>query len=269
MDIIKDTEGWYLHGFPCCYYSQYREESEYLFCGGHYPLKIESVRNMVTCQNYESSIKPLAQFSKLFDGYVPGRMNNKDRSLVVDLCDYSFGFVVDKNIKISEYIYKCFKAFSQNKTYIVLNTDWMNGTYKEFKKMLYHDIKGYKCWDDVNDKISDKNKFNLFKSDLFRLLPNLQTIVLITTTGDGTDVYPLSFLCLLSEIENTSLNKLIIKAIRATRYGYDKSWLLDIWSTSKEQVSKLFANKNYQIKYQTQTNSFAYTEDIVIISKNK
>ena len=99
--------------------------------------------------------------------------------------------------------------------------------------------------------------------DLFRLLLNLQTIVLITTDIVGCDIYPFSFLCLFNEMENSSLKKVMIKAIRATDYGYDKSWLFD--KGIKEELKQEVAKTDYKIKYQTQTNSQNKTEDIVII----
>ena len=269
MDIINDYEGYYLHGFPCFYYSQYKEESEYLFFGGHYQIKVESVRNMLTLENCQSSIKPLAQFSRIFNGDAPQQddddMSVSDVSMVKCLCDNEIGFGINKNERINQYIYKCFKAYSQNKTYIILNIEWIKDTYKDFRDLFFYDIKHYFNTADVSDKIfSVTDKSNMFTHDLFRLLPNLQTIVLITTNINGSSVYPLSLSYLLSQIENTSLNKVIIKATRKS----GKSWLMDMWS-SKEIVSEMFANRNYQMKYQTQPNSEAGVEDNVIIYKNK
>ena len=264
MDVIDGPEGYDLHAFPCFYYSQYKEESEYLLFGGHYQIRVNSIRNMITQNNYQSFIKPLAQFEKIFNGSRPYGMSVSDICVVKCLCDSVFGFVVDfnKNKKIKKYIYKCFKAYSQNKTYIVLNTDYIKDTYKEFRNMIFYDIKKYKYDDDKILSVSDR--VNVFKSDLFRLLPNLQTIVFITTDWNGYFIYPFSFLCLLNEIYNNSkLKKVIIKATRKNKEK--ESWLL--WS--KEEVIKIFANKNYKTTFKTQKNSFGDVEDCVIICKDK
>ncbi len=43
----------YLNSFSCSFLSQYPEEAEYLYCGGAYRNKIESIRNLNTKQNCE------------------------------------------------------------------------------------------------------------------------------------------------------------------------------------------------------------------------
>ena len=226
-------------------------------------MEIKSIRNMITQKNYQSFIKPLAQFEKIFNGQGVGgsNMSVSDISMVKCLCDSLFGFVVsfNKNKKISEYIYKCFKAYSQNKTYIVLNIDEISRSYKDFINMMFYDIKQY----EYNKIESVTDRVNVFKSDLFRLLPNLQTIVFITTSLYGEYVYPFSFLCLLNEMNNSKLKKVIIKATRINKEK--ESWLL--WS--KEEVIKIFANKNYKTTFKTQKDSAGEVEDCIIISKHK
>eukprot|EP01084_Bolivina_argentea_P260441 439823_1 len=55
----------FLHGFSCGWVSRYKEEAEVIYIGGHYRIKIESVRIINRNQNFEEYFAVLAKFNKI------------------------------------------------------------------------------------------------------------------------------------------------------------------------------------------------------------
>eukprot|EP01083_Nonionella_stella_P183192 661290_1 len=63
---------YYLSGFPCGWLSDFKEEDEVLFMGGHFRMKIESVRILRGkgghCQNFDVFCGALNKFDAMFNG---------------------------------------------------------------------------------------------------------------------------------------------------------------------------------------------------------
>ena len=262
----------HLRGFSCSWLSAYKEESECLFFGGHYRIKIETVTIMETKRNYKTFFKALEKVNKIFNGkYIcqleDDRLSNKDRLFFSFLL---FGVVLDKkdisSLKIDKYIKDTITSFKKNKTQIILNIDFLYRLNdKEMNDKIMNKMVEYK-YDEV-DGLSVCDSINLFCKDIFKIFDNLKTIILITTSQYGDYQYVFSFIYLLSIIcESSTLTNIEIKAIR---YRNEPSWLSCLWSSSSSYLIELYKQKNLNIKMMetTRTGYSFFLEDRILICR--
>ena len=297
----------YLHGFNCSWLSQFKEESECLFFGGHYRMKVEAVTVMATSRNYRSFFSALEKVNRVFNGDFVSKesLSNKDRVFINFLL---FGVTKKKKrgrppridlewLKSDEYMKDTITSFKKNKMQIVLNLhNSSKNDYKMGDKFM-HNIKvrqyrdEYKWRDDAYDWYNkEKNKSavrdvkidglslsdstNLFRENIFKLFDNLKTIILITTDHIGKKEYGFSLMYLLSIIwKSATLKNIEIKAI--TRGSLKDSWLRNLWTSSSTHLRYQYKKKNFKIQMMEteQCNTVAETpgsvhlEETLLISR--
>eukprot|EP01084_Bolivina_argentea_P214765 364581_1 len=84
----------------------------------------------------------------------------------------------------------------------------------------------------------DNGFSNLFKSELLSIFKNVKTIIIRTTNDRGYCCYALSMISLLSLIESTSMDKIIIKAVTDEDDGYN--WIESLWNVNKEIITNKY-----------------------------
>ena len=118
-----------------------------------------------------------------------------------------FKYSTDSNLEYSkitlpQYIYQTFNTFRKHKQKITINMDDIDRYLKDkiLLNLLFDNVVRvrYGSWIEVD------NKQNVIKSDVLELLQNVNQIEI-----DAYD-YPFSLLQFLSNIENTSVNKVSI-----------------------------------------------------------
>merc|ERR1712130_977217 len=110
--------------------------------GGHFRIRIESIRLRETCENFEDLITPLFYLDALITGIgMMGniKMKSKDMELIPLL-------ITDKlerkrNETIHEYIHDIFECFCQNKQQICLHLESMKRANREMVGLIMNDIK--------------------------------------------------------------------------------------------------------------------------------
>ena len=130
----------YLRGFYCGWISQFREEEETLFFGGHYRIRIASIRNMKTHDNHQTIMQALSKFSRLFHGQWVRNPSWEESDFVIikALFLWKLG-KVGKNKKIKEYIYKSFQAFCDFQTAAKLDMLWIEDVPVDLRELMVYD----------------------------------------------------------------------------------------------------------------------------------
>ncbi len=153
-----------------------------------------------------------------------------------------------RRVTFDTYIYNTFIAYTHTKKQIVFALDdlYQDDANSEMRDLVMHKMsKG-------SDVRVDNDVSNLFKSELLSIFKNVKTIIIKTTYSHRSDCYTLSMICLLSLIESTSLDKIIIKAV-TDAYKKDKyNWIESLWNVNKEIITNKYHTKNYNINVKTE-----------------
>eukprot|EP01084_Bolivina_argentea_P250258 419232_1 len=271
-----------LRGFDCSWMSRYADEDERLFFGGLYRIKNESVRIKKTKQNFEEFFTSLFYFDAMITGAlglgdIPIlRTTSKIISLLM-----KWKLHKEKNENIAAYIYDSFECFCQNKQQISLNLMELANANRKMTKLIIHfsdnkdcpncgdnlgryttkqkngvvcnickvhvetGVTFYACAKcgvikcmDCGEKVAKNN--NLFHKELLDIFENV-SIFVINASG-----HSFSLLGLLSMIESSSLEQVVIKANRWKKIN--DSWINSLWSsTSSIQIQRKYHEKKFTV----------------------
>eukprot|EP01084_Bolivina_argentea_P157503 274462_1 len=135
-----------LKSFCCSWLSDYQGENEWLFCGGQYKIKIESIKTIENNENYTSFFKGLFYFDCMINGSkLEGFNVNK---IEVAKIDY---LMLTKLIKhklktngfsnnYPKYINQTFEAFTNNKNTITLNLHQICKHLAALSGLIFHSV---------------------------------------------------------------------------------------------------------------------------------
>eukprot|EP01084_Bolivina_argentea_P270346 459659_1 len=116
-------------------------------------------------------------------------------------------------------------------------------------------------------KQHSQHQSNLFRKKIFDIFKYCGTLIVYTTDRHGYDAYPLSFLSLLSEIEQISFTKIIIKAVHPREWTPNPSWISFMWEKHGHDLTGNYQQKKLNISFTNTKNEKGYKEDCVVISK--
>merc|ERR1712113_120065 len=91
---------------------------------------------------------------------------------------------------------------------------------------------------------SESDVSNLFSSSMLLIFKNVKNIIIKTTERGGEYSYSVCMKCLLSLIEKTSVEKVILKAetliIENGIIGFDDddtyNWICDLWKSDEKRI---------------------------------
>eukprot|EP01084_Bolivina_argentea_P131230 231654_1 len=261
------VSGTYLRCFNCTWLSKYPEEDERLFFGGDYRIRIMSVRNIETKQNFARFARPLFFFDAMIDGSDPlgfkDHIEAKDIFILSSLINIELGSI--GNNKFDKYIEDSFHLFCFKKTQIIINLDYMYGYFKKSKlsDLVMNSVER----DDIeckNNEVGNPYK-NLFRSNIFLIFQNLREIVIYSTSNvfGSYHSYSFSFSALLSSKDTLPKDITItIKATWNTQHG-EQSW---ISKSFNPQTKTEFNNKGLTAKLKITKNARGDKEDCLIIN---
>eukprot|EP01084_Bolivina_argentea_P065129 118735_1 len=225
--------------FDVSWLSAFAEEEQRIFCGGRYPLELQTVIVIQTNNNYQTLFKSFFKFDQMLSGGAnDDEVMQSDVEIISWFISYIFG-VSKNNNKFDEFIKNSFYHFVQKKTQILLHLPRLsNKKNKNFTDLVMHPTGCQKNGEIPTDRT------NLFQSCLFKIFDNLNEIIIYSTDGYG-DVYSFNVLELLEILQEIELPKafktIIIKDRRCL-------WLKDVFSS---QVKEAFASKNLNIELKT------------------
>ena len=189
-----------------------------LFFGDKDPLIIISIIIIQSRSNLKGHIGAITSLDAIISDqlrrkYVISKRSGYDK-IFAHLFDYCLG--QEMEMKFNEYLYRTFKCFVNHKDKIDIDMHCID-EYIEDKKvqnLLFYDIisfgmrydnKDISKWMDANN-----NTQNLLKPIFFDVFKNVKEVkIKVDYLGTGS-VYPFSLLSLLSIIQNTEVNKVLI-----------------------------------------------------------
>ena len=185
-----------------------------LFFGGQYRIRIESIRIRKTQQNFGIFIDALYYLDALITGNFISidlitSKTNKQKEIIISLLRWKLGHTAGD--KYDPYIYEMFESFCQHKTQIVWRWKNLIKTDQQIRDLMFYPImESYGLNKDVTELdikriIEDKDNFcNLFRAEICRMFPNVETVVFVANNS-----HLLSLHSLLTFIEdNTSWTRL-------------------------------------------------------------
>eukprot|EP01084_Bolivina_argentea_P300022 517223_1 len=218
-----------LRTFSCAFISNYAAEDEYLFCGGRFGIKVESIVLQHTKQNFQQLIRALYYFDSMLNGTNINTTHISDTNYMV--LDH---FIRDqlqidgfKN-KYPKYINDTFSAFTNHKRQLIINLHDINtDKFKNMWKLIMN---------------SSKNKSTLLKHVIFHLFPNVNRIVIYSALFDNSKnnyvyyEYQFNLLSLFDMISDSVPFmqhdiEIVIKATHA--YGKNYKWKRSSWICSE------------------------------------
>ena len=209
--------------FYCGWISTYKEESEYLFMGGHYQLAVSNITCIETRINYVATCKILSvlemftqtnQYSydgtRSDTGYYE-RLKLDDESLFVlkSLIESRINpqkYDVDK---FDTYARNAFELFSSTKKKLYFNLGALSWIHIDIRSYFLEMISG------ITNKEYDKGMFdahrNLFKKEIFDVFPNIEEIEIYSGCFKDEKFYYVSPLDLLPKFKNHKIKRIAIK----------------------------------------------------------
>lgn len=295
MVITLNNNGYYqsnmLSSWDCRWISNFPGEDELLWMGGFAPIRLETVRMSIDgkLMNFEQYFRALFYFDCMVTGVsmtrIKHRASNKDFKILSHLQKRKMGIGGFCN-EYPEYINDTFKAYTSNKTQIIINIGYIESFFNKLQGLIMYKVS-------CKPVTKRKNKTaNLLKPIVFDLFHNLKNIVIGTTcsTNRGTVEYEIDILSLLRELDQAQMSKDISITIRASRKYQTRgnmynqiaaisssmnakfSWLSLSWNKSSESIKSKCKAKKWKVSFSETNVKYGnqyQLEDQLIIRKSE
>lgn len=235
--------------FNVCWISKFSEESERVFVGGRYPLKIQSITNCLTKQNYKKYYHAFYWFDAILNGSLHGKdevdFKVRDHWIInmlikCILCETgSFSEREEKEFdEMPNYIKQTFQNFIIQKTQIVINLDYLDTLYNDKNNLLSSLIMEESLIADSKKEIDDISydsnncNHNMVKFKTLAMFKNLKKILIYSSdayNGDKQYSFSLStFKASILNNDNLKSVEYVIKAYHNIRSGA-RSWIYNLY----------------------------------------
>merc|ERR1712228_935051 len=179
----------YLRGWDCSWIGRVgKEEDERLFFGGYYRIKVVNPRLIETNENMKKFVSAIFYFDLLLTAaYLRDIKKNKNDFFIIEAL-MNQRLKKQTNVTLPSFICDCFQAFTQNKKQIILNLYLLNKYGdKRINNFLFHSLDQRRS--DKESKRKDVDKNNLICLELLSLFLNCKTLIIQSTTSDGSDSF--------------------------------------------------------------------------------
>eukprot|EP01084_Bolivina_argentea_P210260 357952_1 len=238
-----------LTAFDCCWVSTFAGEDEYLFIGGQYTIKLESIRLKKTKQNFQHFFQSLHKFDCMFNGKaLEVTVKHSDRSLLSNLILYITKHKVEKQ-SLPQYIKDTFEAYINHKAQVVLNLDAIDIYFRELSDLVM--------------------TFTALRPTIFNVFKNLTSIVIYTSEANQFDYLELFRLLSTNKSAAQFVRKEFRIRINAKRkqqfwinkqqYSTNPSWISSSIASNELKLTKF---KQLNIKLHEGTS-----EDNLIVTR--
>ena len=134
-----------LRSFDCAWLSQHEDEAEQLFMGGFYRIKIELVRDIGKCRNFQAHFKPLYYFDCMIDGVDIGdRYKYDDMSEYVQVLNHLIKYKLNlsqmEQNTLPQYIYDSFVFDITRHTELIFNLHYIHQYFQELCGLIMHPL---------------------------------------------------------------------------------------------------------------------------------
>ncbi len=254
--------------------------------GGGYRNKIESIRNLITKQNFEEFFNLFFYFDCMIHA---SGWDDKNKPNITDLDFKALNNLIKKKLEINafdngydKYINDTFKLYTNNQKKLVINLKLINNQYKILEDLIIYP--SLLTSETKTEKKENIQKYNVFKKQILELFPNINHIIIQSAVYNFKDKktfeYSFDLLLLLKIISNSLLfktNNLKITIKATHKYGkvdWNKkeceyigaSWLSNVLFPN---VVKAFNDKNLNIGLTESSfvwGGVTFREDCIIIT---
>eukprot|EP01083_Nonionella_stella_P026422 72730_1 len=221
--------------WDCSWLSNFKGESENLLMGGFYTIRVQGITHMKTSHCYAVYFKSLFYLDCMLTGISmlrqKPRIKKTDKHLLSEL--------IFRNGKSAPpYVNDTFKAYQYHRKHIVINLHQIHTYFDKLKDLLIetsgrtwecdtcfskgNSIHCSRCWMCTATSSNNvRGVNNLLKAQALEQFPNLEHIVLYTTSGTGQNEYVFDSTKLLNNVINyvscpTRSQKIITIEIKGT-----------------------------------------------------
>ena len=216
--------------------SCYAEEDEYLFFGSFYKLKMQNISIIDSARTYRKSISALYLFDGLLTGSLDGvKMSEKEKEILIFCIKYALNEELPSRPKqVDQFVMDNIYVFTQKKIKIDLKLRDLEKFDVSLQNMLFHGVSETR-------NIPDDNS-NIPRDLVFRLFPNLEEVVLRTSTFG---CYPLNLMSLLSVM--TEWNTLPSFTLKIS--DRDRKWVERVHDAESKTLVENFAAKKWKLEF--------------------
>eukprot|EP01083_Nonionella_stella_P268420 907395_1 len=233
-----------LRGFDCSWISRYPNESEVLFCGGEYRIRIESVVIIRTKDNYRQFFRALFYFDCMLNGSLLGGHHVKK---ITTSNNQTIKSLIHHKLEIQpnsypNYINETFTAFTENKKEIFFNLHGIHMNLHALSALMLYSLTKTKIINPMKVRNRTRRvsivgeRKNMFKPLLFDLFPNANVITIYCKQLPFIE-YELDLLILLPLIQSASIWDL--KHAKISIKAMSPSWILSQFTPRIEEQYNL------------------------------
>ena len=163
--------------FDCSWISNYFEESERLWIGVNYPLRIVSILMIQTAKNYESAINALYLFDAMLSGVggMSREVKQSDYKLISNLMERTLNGGENGSFGMDSYFMKEWNLFLEKKKKIKLDLSVLY-QYTSLSELVMFNEGGMDCV-----RRPPKGKDNVFRPEWISMFPNVDTLEIETS----------------------------------------------------------------------------------------
>eukprot|EP01083_Nonionella_stella_P042094 113883_1 len=283
--------------WDCSWLSGFQGEDEKLIMGGFYTIRIQGIRYIKTSDDYETFFLPLFYFDCMLTGICMLRQRPHIKAWHKKILH---NLIFNNDIG-NKYVGDTFEAYKLNTKYIVINLHQIHTYFAKLKDLLIetchqqhwecqvcyskgNSMHSSRCWMcTVRNSPRLRGVSNVLKASTLEQFPNLQHIVLYTTSGTGQHEYVFDCTKLLNNLINyvskATDHKVFTCQIKAThQYEIDQnmtmthqqlSWLSHEWTqyghTLKAFVTSFNPNSSIILQHTENRGARVYAEDTLFI----
>ena len=211
-------------------------------------MKVESVRIIETCRNYQTVFDALHCLDNMVSG---GNLNHRDKNIPMKLIKT----LVDINqslVSFDPYITSMVRAYIRRKALIAINFNGLKSVEAMIKGFLIEDKRECVNTTDEtwNPESLSSSRSNLILPNVISIFPNAASIH-INTKGPGNyQVYPFDMFYFAKSISAASNWKSItIKQIMQEKRNFSKSWIAKLWRLSESKLVDLYKKEGLNISF--------------------
>lgn len=252
--------------WDCSWLSNYSAEDEKLLIGGLHTIRIQGIRTITNKKkplNFAGFFPPLFYYDCMLTGISMRKhepdITEEDKGILNHLIGYQLNNVICNDVD-HQYIHDTFKAYTYHRRQVVINLHHVHTYFGNLKYLIMesskkawdcslcyakgNNINSLRCWACQTVPSNDvRGVNNLLKQVIFQLFPNVEHIVIYTTSGTGQKEYVFDLEKFLANIGNNIEigTKFEIKATHLYE-GDDRkdfSWLSKEWNRNGNTLKSL------------------------------
>ena len=232
----------YLPVLDLSWISKYPDESERAMVGGYIPIRLQSIYNVNTQQQYKKVVDAMFILDAMTSGIGLGTEAVDTGDEGVELISSLFS--EDSPSGFDSYTQELVKQYIETKKNLVINIAGIKDLDEEIIHLMMQD-KLRIFSDSMNIELGALKLDNMLSPKIFELFEGIENITIDTTGGNGKS-YPFDLIKFL-EVICVSSSLSVIKIKETIMGGHVGSWLQMYWMEKSSFLVEAYKNKGFKI----------------------